>query len=390
MQARQRMSLFLLSLALALAGAAPARAAHPEYRVTVVGPPGSTANDINGDGTVVGWYTVDTTFTRAFLNRGQGVVSLGTLGGSNSSAAAINDKGQVVGSWTTVGGQRRGFIYYHGKQRDIGTVVPGRNAEYTDINNAGYITAIAVPGPDGGGAHAYLRAPDGSFLDIGNLPSDNPTTGASALNNRNQVTGASGRLVFPEQPLRAYLWTTGVMRELGNLGATPNGGTAINDRGQVAGYAALPNAFRHQVAVLYNHGRAIPIDHRPGADTRYSESRGINNLGHVVGISDDLSGFVYRGRRMESLNALVDPRQGWDIRSAAAINDAGQIAATAWRQGVQYAVRLDLIRPCLETAPALEADADDAALLKQATPTPAEVRAEADARSREVAVPVKQ
>ena len=48
---------------------------------------------------------------------------------------------------------------------------------------------------------------------------------------------------------------------------------------------------------------------------------------------------------MESLNALIDPRSGWNISFARGINDAGQIIADGFRNGAQYAVRLDLIRP---------------------------------------------
>ena len=89
---------------------------------------------------------------------------------------------------------------------------------------------------------------------------------------------------------------------------------------------------------------------------RDSAGTGINGLGHVVGTSDHLSGFVYRGRRMQSLNALIDPALDWDIWRPVAINDAGQIAATALRNGVQYAVRLDLIRPLAEPAPPVATD----------------------------------
>lgn len=63
--------------------------------------------------------------SRGFINRGKGLTTLGTLGGNSGSAVAINDKGQVLGNWTASNGQQRGFIYYRGKQRDIGAV-PGR------------------------------------------------------------------------------------------------------------------------------------------------------------------------------------------------------------------------------------------------------------------------
>ncbi|CAH0136139.1 hypothetical protein SRABI118_00162 [Massilia sp. Bi118] len=386
MQRRHFISLSLLPLTFA---AAQAAATYPEYRVTIVGPPNSTAADINKAGVVVGTYPVSATATHGFLNRGKGLVDLGTLGGTSSRAVAINDKGEVLGNWASRAGQARGFIYYHGRQRDIG-IIPGRFSIFTDINNAGYITAYGAIVDSFEGPHGFLRAPNGSYRDIGHLPTDNPLTitTALALNNKNQITGESGPLTFPDQPLRAYIWTKGTIRDLGDLGTEPNGGTAINDRGQITGYASVPEGFRDRVAFLYSRGRLIDIDRRPATVERFSHGNGINNLGHVVGTSDHLSGFIYRGRRMESLNALIDPRPGWNIVNPQAINDAGQIAATAIRGGVQYAVRLDLIRPSLEAPPPM--DADEEAALAVPAPSAEEAAAEAEAQAQEKVQPVRQ
>lgn len=384
MRTRHSISLFLLSLTLTVAHAAWA---YPEYRVTVMGPADSRATDINKHGVVVGTYPFAAGITHGFLNRGGGLVDIGTLGGTSSDAVAINDKGQVLGNWTTSGGQQRGYIYYRGKQRDIG-VIPGYLTRYTDINYAGYTTAIGFIADSLAGQHSFLRSPTGTFTDIGFLPFDNPLTEAYALNNRNQITGASGPLLFPEQPFRAFIWTKGVMRDLGDFGFDINAGLDINNCGQITGYASLPIGPHARHAFLYTHGRLLDIDGRPRTSSNeFTEGHGLNNRGHVVGVSDHLSGFVYRGKRMQSLNALVDPKLGWDIYAPEAINDAGQIAATATRGGVQYAVRLDLIRPSAELALVVddeEASADDKAL------SPAEAEADAAAQAQEVVAPVQQ
>lgn len=387
MHMRHRLSLFLLPLAVAAAQAAPSHRApgHAEYRVSIVGPVNSAPTDINGAGVVVGTYPTGSGAIHGFLNRGRGLVDLGTLGGTSSSAVAINDKGQVLGNWTTAAGQQRGFIYYRGTQRDIG-VIPGRSTTFTDINNAGYITAIGGPPDFSAGPRSFLRTPDGRYIDIGNLPFPNPITRAQALNNRNQITGESGPFLLPDIPYHGFLWTRGTMRDIGTLGYEPVGGQDINDRGQIAGYAALPEGFRDQVAVLYSNGRLINLDGRPATEDRYSTGDGINNHGHVVGFSNHLSGYVHRGRRMQSLNALIDPRLGWDIRFPRAINDAGQIAAIAYRNGVQYAVRLDLVKPHHLAAPEIAPD-DEAAPPATAA---AEARADAEAQAREVAHPLAQ
>jgi probable HAF family extracellular repeat protein len=381
MHVRQRLSLFLLPFSLSLG---PLAWASPEYRVTVVAPANSSASDINQAGVVVGHYPFSAIADHGFLNRGRGLVDLGALRGSSSEAVAINDKGQVLGHWITAGGERRGFIYYRGSAHDIG-IAPGGSSRYTDINNRGYIT-VNGSAPDTFAPRGFLRAPDGSFRDIGSLPVDDPITEAYALNNHQQISGASGPLTFPEQPWRAIVWQRGVMRDLGDLGFAPNYAIAINDCGQVTGSASLAVGLHNRKAFLYTHGRLVDIDGRPDGVERSSQGTGINNHGYVVGTSDHLSGFLYRGRHMQSLNALIDSRAGWDIQTPVAINDAGQIAATARRNGVLYAVRLDLIRPLAAQAPLW----DMQEMVAPEVPSAEEAQADADAEAREVVQPVPQ
>jgi hypothetical protein len=82
----------------------------------------------------------------------------------------------------------------------------------------------------------------------------------------------------------------------------------------------------------------------------------INNRGHIVGDSRHLSGFIRRSKKMQSLDALINQASGWDIRDARASDDAGQIAANAWRNGVRQALRLDLIKPHADAVPPAEHD----------------------------------
>ena len=360
MQTHQRVSLLLLSLTMGLAHAAPA--SYPEYRVTIVGPANSQPTDINNAGTVIGFFPTGSNITRGFVSHGKGYVVLRGLG-TSSDARGINDKGEVVGNWTTKDGGPRGYIYANGRQRDIG-MIQGRRTIFVDINNAGYTIALVNPAdPLAPSPRSFLRAPNGKAWDIGTVPAENPVTIAQALNNRNQITGESGSLFFPEQPFRAFLWSQGVMRDLGDFGATPNVGMDINDRGQVTGSMAVPG-FHNQVAFIYSNGRLINIDPAPPTAERFSTGEGINNHGHVVGTSQQHGAFVYRGRRMESLNALIDRRSGWTISFPRAINDAGQIAAWGERKGVTYTVRLDLIRPHGMATPHIEADEEEASTAK--------------------------
>ncbi len=386
MRALHRLSLLFLSLTVGLVNAA---GAYPEYRVTVVAPAGSAARAINNAGVVVGTYPFSATATHGFLNRGAGLVDLGTLGGTASDAVAINDRGQVLGHWTSATAEQRGYIYRGGTQHDIGTI-PGYGTTYTDINNRGFITAWGAPTGSFDAPHGFLRAPAGTFRDLGFLPDPNPMTQAFALNNHNKVVGASGEFSFPEQILHAFVWSRGVMRDIGDFGGTPNFAFDINDCGQITGYNSRKEDFHFKNAFLYSGGRLIDIDGRPSSEAPFSMGRGINCHGHVVGSSDHLSGFVYRGKRMQSLNALIDPALGWDIDSPEAINKAGQIAATATRAGLRYAVRLDLIRPMAVQTMQLELDEDAPPLAQEQAQAAADAKADAQAQAREVVRPVRQ
>ncbi len=214
MYLHHRVSLVLLSFTVAVAASA-----YPEYRVTVVGPADSWVYGINNAGVVVGDYAAGGDRRRAFLNRGKGLVDLGALTGVWSSASGINDRGEVVGNWRSADGRQRGFIYACGKARDIGTI-PGKVTGYSDINDAGYITASGR-NPATGETLGYLRAPNGAFTHLGAIDWDGngaPETVPAALNNRNQITGRSGRFNSPEPGYRAFVWKNGAIRDLGRPG----------------------------------------------------------------------------------------------------------------------------------------------------------------------------
>ncbi|WP_170976851.1 hypothetical protein [Massilia sp. HP4] len=79
----------------------------------------------------------------------------------------------------------------------------------------------------------------------------------------------------------------------------------------------------------------------------------INQRGQVVGTSNHLGAFIRRGKKMESLEFLIDPAGGCSIRDVRGINDRGQIAGYADQAGVAFgfAVRLDPVPlPCPTTA----------------------------------------
>jgi probable HAF family extracellular repeat protein len=127
---------------------------------------------------------------------------------------------------------------------DLGPVGnPFSQASY--VNNAGLITGLDSA-PDGS-QHAVLWY-EGLFTDIGTPGLGGPNSGAGGANEFGQVIG--GAETSNKDPNNenfcgygtglqcvAFLWQNGVMTPLPTLGGTNGGWGAINNRGEVAGYA---------------------------------------------------------------------------------------------------------------------------------------------------------
>lgn len=182
--------------------------------------------------------------------------------------------------------------------------------------------------PDPAQAQTY------QVTDVGALPG-HAASRARGLNLHAQVTGHS-------DPSNngfvgtAFLWTNGVMQNLGTFGGAWSIGESINDAGQVAGSASNSRGGTH--AFLYSNGKLTNI---AGKAKGNSSGIAINNSGHIVGritVTYDRpfywspgTGFVYLGglggKTVEgSANAINDNGliAGWSQ------NAAGLNTATLW------------------------------------------------------------
>lgn len=85
----------------------------------------------------------------AKATRGYTAVDLGTLGGRNGFARAINAAGQIVGEAETVAGFTHAFLWSHGVMTDLGTL--GGNLGYElgtqpqAINPSGQVARYGYP-----------------------------------------------------------------------------------------------------------------------------------------------------------------------------------------------------------------------------------------------------
>ena len=107
------------------------------------------ASDINESGQIVG-YTfslneLQHTVHRAVLWQNGTMIELGTLGGNESSAGAINNAGKVVGQSTIneTSNVRHPFVWHDGTMSDLNDLLPPNSgwtlSTATDINNNGQI-----------------------------------------------------------------------------------------------------------------------------------------------------------------------------------------------------------------------------------------------------------
>lgn len=148
------------------------------------------------------------------------------------------------------------------------------------------------------------------MTDLGTL--DGLASTALAINASGVVLGHSGS--------DAFLYSGGMISPLGSLGGFYSAGRAMNDLGQVAGYAYTEFNERH--AFIYSSGVMMDLTSLGSGD---SEARAINNVGVVVGTRGVFGrAFIYRDGVMRDINQGVPP--GYPILEwAIAINDAGQI-----------------------------------------------------------------
>lgn len=326
--------------------------AAPVYQLTVIGGAGSTATALNSSGQVVGAMAA-AGGSHAFFHDGSSVADLGTLGGASSVANSLNDSGVIVGTSINAAGINQAFVYANGVMSGL----PFTTFSRADgINNAGGIVGTfgVDEGPEEPQGFLYARAytyADGVVTNLGLLPgADGLTSEGRGINDAGVAVGSAEYGGAPDHPREAFVYSNGVMQGLGNLGGQSSDAYAINDLGQVAGSAGVPttptrpNAYAYH-AFLYSEG--VMQDLGGVTDSGNSIAYDVNNLGQAVGNADtsgslDPRAVLYENGGIVQLDTLIDPGDGWTMTNATGINDAHQIAGTACRLGLCYAVRLDL------------------------------------------------
>jgi probable HAF family extracellular repeat protein len=310
----------------------------------------SEATSINADGQIAGTSELDEIDPilgikqiRAVVWEDGNIRSLGTFGGNHSAASAINNRGQIVGfafnaipdpfsfSGASTGTQVRAFIWEDGHLHDLGTL-GGPDSSAFVLNDRGQVAGVSYvnsqPNPATGvpNVHAFLCR-NGHMTDIGSL--GGATVAPVALNNHEQLIGTSTTAASEEFP-DPFFWEQGRLIDL----FTASGGrivtaNAMNDAGQVVGGGDFSSTGGSQfAALLWKNGATTEIGTLPG--DCFSEAFAINSRGQVVGHSFACETFEERAFLWEKgtiidLNAKVPAGFPLQITSAVDINERGEI-----------------------------------------------------------------
>jgi len=315
-------------------------------------------------------------FKAILWGKGGSLIDLGTFGGNDSSANAVNSQGQVAGeALNTVSDPYDGVFFMSGATQvrafrwtrsqglqDLGTLGGPDSAAFL-INESGQIVGWSFTGST---VNSTTGVPtldpffweNGKMLDMGTLGG---TFGQSfALNNRGQVAGFSN--LAGDASCHPFLWDkTGGMKDLGTLGGDSGQAYFVNDAGEVVGSANVPGALgcdngAQNQAFLWKNGVMTDLG-APDGDA-CSGAAAINSWGQIVGGGDDCNGNLQKAFLSEDggpavdLNTLIPPTPGLQLTGAVYINDSGEIAA--YGTILNGDTRAFVLIPCDENHPGIE------------------------------------
>ncbi len=220
----------------------------------------SSARGANDQGQVVGFRLITDEHgqqhKRAYLYTTNRTIDLGTFGGKQSDATAVNDAGQVVGHLYTEyhDGYKRAVLYHGGKVVEIGTF--GGNVSIgVAINTMGQVVGYAEL--SGGDQRAFLYS-HGKMTNLGTLVGGTQSF-AYDIDERGRVVGASDS---KDSPLHAVIYSVGLIQDLNKLIPADTGwllteAKGINESGQIVGYGFINGERR---AFLLTPVKSNPAD----------------------------------------------------------------------------------------------------------------------------------
>jgi probable HAF family extracellular repeat protein len=290
-------------------------------------------------------------FSDAFAQTNYKVTDLGHLDNSNLGCAmGLNNRG-----WTEImegkmpageeddvvallGG--RAAIDIDGINFDLGTL-GGKNSftNYGGINERGQAVGYAETGvkdPNGEDVCAFGTGltcrpffwQNGSMSALPTLGGNNGQ--ASAINNRGQIAGYAETATVdsgcaPHRITQAVLWEKGKAHALPPVGSDPDSqAVGINSQGDTVGYSGTCSSMNH--AVVWEFGNPTPLP-----DLGFSgsnEAFGINDQGQIIGTVSNGT-FFYAALWEDQTLTVLKPLPGDILALGAGINNRGQVVGSA-------------------------------------------------------------
>jgi len=241
------------------------------------------------------------------------ITDLPSLGGTNSRANSINNRGWLAGYSNLAGNQsRHAALWRDGALADLGTLGgPNSAVTWSVKSNSGLVVGIAqtsMPDPLGeawSSAAFYPGATGTGYINLG------------------------------------FAWENGQMRALPTLGGNNGFATGANSRGQIVGWAensvhdstcVPPQQLQFLPVVYGKRPNEIAALRLPAGDTS-GAATGINERGDVVGISGICDQAV---GRHTAKHALL-----WDKHGG--IIDIGNLGAPWWNTPTNINQRGDVV-----------------------------------------------
>jgi len=274
------------------------------------------------------------------------VTDLGTLGGPDSTAYSINNKGQIVG--VAASSDPLPWAWYQpvlfdptGEGNNIDLLLEWDEGRAFAINSLGQIVGYVGDSSYGPRAETWatLFDPTGHGDNVEFEVPDEWGSAALSINNAGQIVGNTHLWLFhpPFPPVIEYATLfdpngSGDHVNLGGLGGGQSEAHSINNKGQIVGMATLVSGGGR--ATLFDStggGDNIDLGTLPGGGGSYAQS--INDFGQIVGYVYTSIG-KYRATLFDptgggnniDLGALpgADESVAWSINNAGQIVGAGQ------------------------------------------------------------------
>ena len=306
------------------------------YDITIIPDLGGGSDSVypkamNNNGAVVGWSkTADGQTRHAFYFSTDVLIDLGTLGGQESLAWAVNDKEDVVGELLMLDTTQHAFYHHNGKMVDLTPWTTVESAYAVGVNNNG----VVIGNIRSNGLDMTFIYQNG-IMTIPNLGKERTQVRLQAINDKGEIIGS----YFKDHFNYAFLYRNGVAQDLVYLEEVMKVNIQsvgeINNSSQITAYPLPMNCLWFDALKMQPHispwqfqggsmGRindnnyglcTLSSNYWDGTQTKYYSTNYLYN---------DATGFTEIGKNIN----------GWTLLSFMDFNNANQMSAIGVRGGI--------------------------------------------------------